>query len=63
MGFMEEARSSSSLATKGIAAIVLLIAAWILLKIVIGFVSAIFWTVLTIAAVLAVVWAFVTLRS
>ncbi len=63
MGFMDEARSSSSLASKGIAAIVLLIAAWILLKVVIGFVSAIFWTVLTIAAILAVVWAFLTLRS
>jgi fatty acid desaturase len=63
MGFMDEARSSSSLATKGIAAIVLLIAAWILVKVVIGFVSAIFWTVLVIAAVLAVIWAFFTLRS
>jgi hypothetical protein len=61
---MEDARSSSSsLLTKGFAAIVLLIAAWILLKIVIGFVSAIFWTVLTIAAVLAVIWAYFTLRS
>jgi hypothetical protein len=62
MGFMEEARSSSLL-SKGVAAIVLLIAAWILLKIVIGFVSAIFWTVLAIAAVLAVIWAVFTLRS
>ena len=62
MGFMEEARSSSLL-SKGFAAIVLLIAAWILLKVVIGFVSAIFWTVLTIAAILAVIWAYFTLRS
>ena len=62
MGFMEEARSSSLL-TKGLAAIVLLVAAWILLKVVIGFVSAIFWTVLTIGAILAVIWAFLTLRS
>ncbi len=62
MGFMEEARSSSLL-NKAIAAIIMLVAAWVLLKIVIGFVSAIFWTVLTIAAILAVVWAFFTLRS
>jgi hypothetical protein len=62
MGFMEEARSSSLL-SKGVAAVVLLIAAWILLKIVIGFVSAIFWTVLTIGAVLALIWAWLTLRS
>ncbi len=61
MGFMEEARSSSLL-SKGIAALVLLVAAWILLKVVIGFVSAIFWTVLAIAAVVAVLWAWATLR-
>jgi len=59
---MEEA-PRTSLVSKAFAGIVLLIAAWILLKIVIGFVSAIFWTVLTIAAVLAVIWAYFTLRS
>ena len=59
---MEDARSSGLLG-KAFAALVLLVAAWILLKIVIGFVSAIFWTVLAIAAVLAVIWAVFTLRS
>ena len=58
---MEDARSSGLL-TKGLAAIVLLVAALILAKIVIGFVTAIFWTVLTVAAVLALVWAYFTLR-
>ena len=58
---MEDARSSGLL-SKGVAAVVLLVAAWILLKIVIGFVSAIFWTVLTVVAILAVVWAVLTLR-
>ena len=58
---MEDARSSS-LFTKVVAAAVLLVAAWILLKIVIGFVSAIFWTVLTVIAVVAVLWAVFTLR-
>lgn len=62
MGFMEEARSTSLL-SKGIAAVVLLVAAWILIKVVIGVVSAVFWTVLTVAAILAVLWAFFTLRS
>ena len=62
MGFMEEARSTSLL-SKGIAALVLIIAAWILIKVVIGVVSAVFWTVLTIAAIVAVLWAFFTLRS
>ena len=59
---MEDARSSGLL-TKGLAAIVLLVAALILAKIVIGVVTAIFWTVLTVAAVLALVWAFFTLRG
>ncbi|HEV2812112.1 MAG TPA: hypothetical protein VGW10_02570 [Solirubrobacteraceae bacterium] len=59
---MEEARSTSLL-SKGIAAVVLLVAAWILIKVVIGVVSAVFWTVLTVAAILAVLWAFFTLRS
>ena len=59
---MDETRSSGLL-SKAFAALVLLVAAWILLKIVIGFVSAIFWTVIGIAAILAVIWAVFTLRS
>ncbi len=62
MGFMEEARSSS-LATKAIAGVVLLVGAWILIKLVVGMVAAVFWTALMIAAVIAVVWAYLTLRS
>jgi fatty acid desaturase len=58
---MEETRSSS-LAGKAIAAAVLLVAAWMLVKVVVGFVSAIFWTVLVIVAVIAVLWAVFTLR-
>ncbi len=59
---MEDARSSG-LFSKAIAALVLLAAGWILLKIVVGFVSAIFWTVLAVVAVVAVLWAVVTLRN
>ena len=59
---MEDARSSGLL-TKGIAALVLLIAAWIIIKAIVGIVSALFWTVLVVAAVLAVLWAVFTLRS
>ena len=62
MGSMEEARSSSLL-SKGVAALVLLLAAWILIKVVVGFVSAIFWTVLVVVAVLAIIWAVFTIRS
>ena len=59
---MEEARSSNILG-KVIAGAVLLIAGWILIKVVIGVVSAVFWTVLTVVAILAVIWAVMTLRS
>ncbi len=62
LGFMEEARSSSSILSKVLAAAVLLIAAWVLVKVVVGIVSALFWTVLTVVAVLAVLWAVFTLR-
>ena len=58
---MEEARSSS-LAGKAIAVAVLLIAAWVLFKVAVGIVSALFWTVLTVVAVVAVLWAVFTLR-
>ena len=59
---MEEAPSSGVL-SKALAVAVLLIAGWILLKVAVGIVSAVFWTVLTIVAVLAVLWAIFTLRS
>jgi hypothetical protein len=59
---MEETQSGSGFVGKAIAAVVLLVAAWILIKVVIGFVSAVFWTGITIAAVLAIIWAYFTLR-
>jgi hypothetical protein len=60
---MEEAPASTGLLTKVVAGAVLLIAGWILFKIAIGVVAAVFWTVLAIVAVLAVLWAVFTLRS
>jgi hypothetical protein len=48
--------AASNLGSKAIAVLVLVIAAWILFKVVIGIVSAVFWTVLVIAAVIAVLW-------
>ena len=47
----------SNLGGKALAVGVLLIAGWILIKIAIGIVSAVFWTVVAIAAVVAVLWA------
>jgi hypothetical protein len=53
----EEATRSSGLGMKLIAAVVLLIAAWILFKIVLGFVATIAWVVVVIGAIFAVIWA------
>jgi len=52
-----QASALSNLGGKALAVGVLLIAAWVLIKIAIGIVSAVFWTVVAIAAVVAVLWA------
>ena len=62
LGRMHETPSGTSLGTKAIAAVVLLVAAWVLLKVVIGTVIAVAWTAVAILAVCAVIWAFFTLR-
>jgi hypothetical protein len=49
--------SLSNIAGKALAVAVLLVAGWILLKIVIGVVAFVAWTVVGIAAVIAVIWA------
>lgn len=49
--------SAKELATKGVALLVLLLAAYVLFKVVLGVVSAIIWTVLGIVALVAVIWA------
>jgi hypothetical protein len=42
---------------KALAIVILLVAGWILLKIVIGVVTAIAWIVIAVLAVVAVIWA------
>ena len=54
--------SSSSFGKRAIAALILLLAAWILVKVVIGIVTAVFWTVAAIVAVIAVIWAIRVIR-
>ena len=49
--------SSASFGKRAIAALVLVVAAWILIKAVIGIAVAVFWAVLVIAAIVAVIWA------
>ena len=50
-----------SVVRKAAASLVLIVVAALAIKLVIGFVMAIFWTVVVIAAVLAVIWAVKTL--
>ncbi|MFL5828221.1 MAG: hypothetical protein ACJ76V_17005 [Thermoleophilaceae bacterium] len=49
--------TASDLGRKALAVLVLLVAAWILFKIVLGVVSVVFWVVLAVLAVIAVLWA------
>jgi hypothetical protein len=55
------AQHAADAGKKLLAIAVLLIAAWILLKIVIGFVATIAWVVVAVVAVIAILWAIRTL--
>jgi uncharacterized membrane protein YccC len=56
---MEETRPS--LAKRALAVVVLALVAWIVIKLIIGIVAAVFWIVLAVVAVVAVLWAINTL--
>jgi hypothetical protein len=49
--------AASNLGTKALAVAVLLVAAWILFKFILGFLSALAWIALVIGAGIAVIWA------
>jgi len=49
--------TAKELATKGIALLVLLIAAYVLFKIVLGVIAGIVWTLMAIVALVGVIWA------
>lgn len=51
------AESAKDLASKGVALLVLLLAAYILFKVVLGVVSALAWIIVGIVAIVAVIWA------
>ena len=50
-------RRTSSLGSKVIAGLVLAVAAWLVLKVVVGIVAGIAWTVAAVVLVVAVIWA------
>jgi len=57
MAAMEES-SSRSFGRTVLAALILVVAAWILLKIVIGIVAALFFPIIAIIAIIAIIWAY-----
>lgn len=59
---MAETSRSSSLLKRLLALVVLLFAAYVLFKIVVGVLAGIFFAVLVVAALVAVVWAYSTLK-
>jgi hypothetical protein len=59
---MSNNASISGLGLKAVAVVALLIAAWVLFKVVIGVVTAVAWVVVIVLAVMAVLWAMSVLR-
>jgi len=49
--------SLSNIGGKALALVILLVAGWILLKVVIGVVAFVAWTIVAVVAVIAVIWA------
>lgn len=58
---VEERQSHTPVLRKALAGVVLIIVAALAIKLVVGFVTAIFWTIVVVAAVVAVLWALKTL--
>jgi hypothetical protein len=58
---VERTRSRPPVVRKAVAGLVLIVAAALVIKLAIGFVMAIFWTVVVIAAIIAVLWALKTI--
>ena len=54
---MSNNASLSGLALKAVAVVALLVAAWVLFKVVIGVVTAVAWIAVVVLAVMAVLWA------
>ena len=58
---IEATRSKPPVLRRAVAGVVLVVAAALIIKLAIGFVMAIFWTVVVIAAIIAVLWALKTI--
>ena len=60
---MDADKSGPSLITRMVAVLVLVVAGLLLLKVVIGIVAGLFWIAMIVVALLAVLWAWSTLRT
>ncbi len=58
----EEASRSKGLLARFVALLVLLVAGWLLLKVVIGIIAGVATAVMVVVALVAVVWAYSTLK-
>jgi hypothetical protein len=58
---LEPSRTHTPVLKKAAAGIVLIVAVALILKLAIGFVIAIFWTVVVVAVIIAILWALKTL--
>lgn len=58
---IEASRSRTPVVRKAFAGLVLIVAVALILKLAIGFVIWLFWTIVTVAVVVAVIWAVKTL--
>jgi hypothetical protein len=58
---LEARRAHTPVVRRALAGVVLILVAALAVKLVVGFVMAIFWTVVVVAAVVAVLWALKTL--
>ena len=60
---MESEKTGSSFGMKLLAILVLAVAAWFLLKVVIGLIAGVAWLIAIVLALVGVLWAWNTLRS
>jgi membrane associated rhomboid family serine protease len=60
---MQTEKTGSSFGMKLLAILILVIAAWFLLKVVIGLIAGVAWLIAVVLAVVGVLWAWNTLRT
>ena len=60
---MESEKTGSSFGMKLLAILILVVAAWFLLKVVIGLIAGVAWLIAVVLAIVGVLWAWNTLRS